>query len=103
MVRKKIVTSSKEDDRLGELRSLRVSIANRLDNEKTAARDVASLSRRLIEIGREIDELLEAKERAEIVASADPTNAVREEEDASVDTHNDQTPGNVVPFRAEAL
>ena len=102
MVRKKIVTSSKEDDRLGELRSLRVSIANRLDNEKTAARDVASLSRRLIEIGREIDELLEAKERAEIVASADPTNAAREE-DASVDTHNDQTPGNVVPFRAEAL
>lgn len=102
MTRKKIVTSSKDDDRLGELRSLRVSIANRLDDEKTAARDVASLSRRLMEIGREIDEILEAQDKAAVIASADPTNSARKE-DASVYTDDDETPGNVVPFRAEAL
>lgn len=58
--------------RVDELLQMRRVIAKALDNENTAARDLASLSKRQIEISREIDALQrQAKEEAEDGAVSD--------------------------------
>ncbi|TAJ46347.1 MAG: hypothetical protein EPO52_17595 [Herbiconiux sp.] len=59
------------EDRLEELRSMRRRIATALDDPNTPARDLAALTRRQIEIGREIEALVardkqEAAENVEI-------------------------------------
>ena len=54
--------------RLDELRAVRRIIAAHLDSENTLARDVASLSLRLMDLSREIEtlELREAEESLEV-------------------------------------
>lgn len=56
-------------DRLAELKAMRRVIARALDSDRTLARDLASLSRRQMELGKEI-EALEA-ERAEVARDAE--------------------------------
>ena len=51
--------ASASGDRLLELTAMRQRIAAALDSPKTLARDLASLSRRLMEIGKEIEDLEE--------------------------------------------
>lgn len=53
-----ILEAANADDRLEELRSMRRRIAKSLDDPNTAARDLASLSRRQIELGNLIDSIL---------------------------------------------
>jgi D-serine deaminase-like pyridoxal phosphate-dependent protein len=52
------VEAAEADDRLAELRAMRRRIATALDDANTPARDLAALSRRQIEIGRDIEALL---------------------------------------------
>ena len=58
-------------DRMGELVAMRRVIARALDSEKTLARDLASLSKRLFDIGREIEELKRETEADDIDAASD--------------------------------
>lgn len=44
-------------DRLDELRAIHRKLAKVMDDEKTLARDIASVSRRQLEVSREIAEL----------------------------------------------
>ena len=57
-----ITEAARAGDRLAELRALRLILANACGNPGTPARDLASLSRRLIEVGQQVEEL-EALER----------------------------------------
>lgn len=54
-------------DRLDELRAIHRRLAEVLDNPKTLARDIASVSRRQLEVSREIAELVAEQEAAEEV------------------------------------
>lgn len=69
-------------DRLAELKAMRRVIARALDSDRTLARDLASLSRRQMELGKEI-EALEAEQmevaREEEAASAEVSTAWRPE------------------------
>ena len=56
-----VLEAAENGTRLDELRAMRVVIARALDNPDTSARDLAALSRRQIEISRDI-EALAAKE-----------------------------------------
>ena len=58
-------------DRLAELVAMRSVIARAIDSEKTLARDLASLSKRLVDIGREIEDLKAESEGDEIGEAAD--------------------------------
>lgn len=60
-----ILEAAEADDRLEEMRSMRRRIALTLDNENTPARDLAALSRRQLELGKEIDALL-AREKEQV-------------------------------------
>jgi hypothetical protein len=60
---KTVLEAAEAGDRLAELTQIRRVIARALDNENTAARDLASLSKRQIELSREIDAL--TRQRAE--------------------------------------
>jgi hypothetical protein len=53
-----ILEATETGDRLEEARSMRRRIARTLDDEKTPARDLAALTKRHSELGREIDALL---------------------------------------------
>lgn len=53
-----ILQAAVEGDRLEELQSMRRRIATAMDDPNTPARDLAALSRRQIEIGREVEVLL---------------------------------------------
>lgn len=53
-----ILEAAELGDRLEELRSMRRRIAKALDDPNTPARDLAALSRRQIEIGRDVDTLV---------------------------------------------
>lgn len=72
-----ILEAAEAGDRLEELRSLRRRIAKALDDPNTLARDLASLSRRQIEISREI----EALQRQESEEASDAANIEDEELD----------------------
>lgn len=52
-----VLEAAERGTRLDELLQMRRVIARALDNENTAARDLAALSKRQIEISREIDAL----------------------------------------------
>lgn len=58
---KTVLEAAEAGDRLGELMQIRRVIARALDNESTAARDLASLSRRQMELSREIEALKRAR------------------------------------------
>ena len=57
--------------RLSELVAMRAVIARAIDDDRTLARDLAALTRRLMEIGREIEELRSATEGDDIGDAAD--------------------------------
>lgn len=62
-------------DRLDELRAIHRRLANVMDDEKTLARDIASVSRRQLEVSREIAEL-EAEELAAEESGVSDKNVV---------------------------
>ncbi|WP_193510471.1 hypothetical protein [Cryobacterium sp. BB736] len=69
-----ILEAAEAGDTLEELRSMRRRIAVALDNANTPARDLAALSRRQLELGKEIDALeARAKEESERATVADET------------------------------
>jgi len=57
-----VLKAAQEGSRLEELRAMRVVIARRLDDPNTPARDLAALSRRQLEIGREIEAIVVAED-----------------------------------------
>lgn len=60
-----IAQAAESGDRLDELKAMRLRLARALDDANTPARDLAALSRRQMEIGREIESLeREAEEDA---------------------------------------
>jgi hypothetical protein len=76
-----ILEAAEADDRLEELRSMRRRIAVTLDDPNTLARDLAALSRRQIELGRDIDAIVarnaqEAGKSAEITDGAFDAEAI---------------------------
>lgn len=70
---KTVLEAAESGDRLAEMQAMRRVIAKALDNEFTSPRDLAALSRRQIELSREIDALMrqKAEEAAEDDVSAD--------------------------------
>lgn len=68
-----VAEAAERGSRIDELRQMRKVIARRLDDESTAARDIASLSKRQMEISREIEGLVtqEAEERGQEVSTDD--------------------------------
>lgn len=75
-----ILEAAELGDRLQELRSMRRRIASAMDDPNTPARDLAALSRRQIEIGRDVDMLelraTEETDRAAVTDSAFDAEAI---------------------------
>lgn len=69
-----ILEAAEDDNLLEELRSMRRRIAVTLDDPNTPARDLAALSRRQIELGRDIAAIL-AREEQEAGSGAEVTDA----------------------------
>ncbi|MBF6133499.1 hypothetical protein IU501_10860 [Nocardia otitidiscaviarum] len=67
-----ILEAAEQGSRLDELRAMRRRIAQALDDPNTPARDLAALSRRQLEIGKEIEaiEIAEDEDRS-VVADTD--------------------------------
>lgn len=65
--------AAEAEDRLAESRAMRRRIAQAIDDERTPARDLAALTRRQMEIGREIESLVArlAEEASDAAAVAD--------------------------------
>jgi hypothetical protein len=61
-VPKSILEAAEQGSRLEELRAMRRRLAIALDNPNTPARDLAALSRRQLEIGREIEAIVIAED-----------------------------------------
>ena len=59
---KTVAQAASDSDRRGELTGMRLRIAADIDNPNTPPRDIAALSRRLMEIGKDI-EALDARDR----------------------------------------
>lgn len=57
-----IVDAAERGTRLDELRAMRRRIAVAMDDPNTPARDLAALSRRQLEIGREIEAIVTAED-----------------------------------------
>jgi len=69
---KSILEAAEAGSRLEELQAMRRRIARALDDPNTAARDLAALSRRQIEIGRDIDAIkVTEDEDHSVVVNAD--------------------------------
>ena len=69
---KTILQAAEDGSRLEELRAMRRRIAKALDDPNTAARDLAALSRRQLEIGKEIEAIVIAEDDDHsVVASTD--------------------------------
>lgn len=67
-----ILEAAERGSRLEELRAMRRRIAQAMDDPNTPARDLAALSRRQLEIGREIDAILVSEdEDLSVVAQTD--------------------------------
>lgn len=73
-----VLDATEHGERIDELVQIRRVIARALDNENTSARDLASLSRRQIEISKEI----EALRRQQSEEASDAANLEDEEFDA---------------------
>ena len=52
-----VLEATRSGGRLAELKAIRSLLAKSLDSERTSARDLASLSRRFIEVSRDIESL----------------------------------------------
>lgn len=57
-----ILEAAESGSRIEELRAMRRRIAKALDDANTPARDLAALSRRQLEIGREIEAIMVAED-----------------------------------------
>jgi len=69
---KSILEAAESGSRLEELRAMRRRIARTLDDPNTPARDLAALSRRQLEIGREIEAIVVSEdEDHSVVVNAD--------------------------------
>ena len=69
---KTILEAAEAGSRLEELRAMRRRIARALDDPNTPARDLAALSRRQLEIGKEIEAIVVAEdEDHSVVVNAD--------------------------------
>ncbi|WP_345454837.1 hypothetical protein [Nocardioides marinquilinus] len=68
-----VLAAAEGGTRVDELRAMRRRIARALDDPNTAARDLASLSRRQLEIGREIEavEIAESEEQSVVAPTGD--------------------------------
>lgn len=67
-----ILQAAETGSRLDELRAMRRRLARALDDPNTPARDLAALSRRQLEIGREIEAIVIAEdEDHSVVANTD--------------------------------
>ena len=67
-----ILEAAEAGSRLEELKAMRRRIAQALDDPNTPARDLAALSRRQLEIGREVEAIVIAEdEDHSVVVSAD--------------------------------
>lgn len=67
--------AAESGSRIAELRAMRRVIASRLDDPDTAARDLASLSKRQMDISKEIQELMNETEGDELGKAADSPDA----------------------------
>jgi hypothetical protein len=71
-VPKSVLEAAENGNRLDELRAMRRRLARAIDDANTPARDLAALSRRQLEIGREIEAIVVAEdEDHSVVADAD--------------------------------
>lgn len=69
---KSILEAAELGSRLEELRAMRRRIARAMDDPNTPARDLAALSRRQLEIGREVEAILMADDdEHSVVAQTD--------------------------------
>lgn len=70
---KSILESAEAGSRLDELKAMRRRLARAMDDPNTPARDLAALSRRQLEIGREIEsiEIAEDEDQSVIVRTDD--------------------------------
>lgn len=67
-----ILEAAESGSRVEELRAMRRRLAKALDDPNTLARDLAALSRRQLEIGKEIDSIVIAEdEDHSVVVNAD--------------------------------
>lgn len=67
-----ILEAAEAGSRIEELRAMRRRIARALDDPNTPARDLAALSRRQLEIGREVEAIVVAEdEDHSVVMNAD--------------------------------
>lgn len=55
---KTILEAAQEGSRLAELKAMRLRLARALDDPNTSARDLGALSRRQLEIGKEIEAII---------------------------------------------
>lgn len=65
-----ILEAAEQGSRLEELRAMRRRLARALDDPNTPARDLAALSRRQLEIGREIEAILIAEDEDHSVVAS---------------------------------
>lgn len=69
---KSILEAAEDGSRIEELRAMRRRIARAMDDPNTPARDLAALSRRQLEIGREIEAIVVSEdEDHSVVVNAD--------------------------------
>ena len=69
---KSILEAAEIGSRIEELRAMRRRIARAMDDPNTPARDLAALSRRQLEIGREVEAIIVAEdEDHSVVVNAD--------------------------------
>jgi hypothetical protein len=69
---KSILEAAELGSRLEELRAMRRRIAKAMDDPNTPARDLAALSRRQLEIGREVEAIVIAEdEDRSVIAGTD--------------------------------
>ena len=68
-----ILEAAEQGSRIEELRAMRRRIARAMDDPNTPARDLAALSRRQLEIGREVEAIVisEDEEHSVVVQTAD--------------------------------
>lgn len=72
---KTILEAAEAGIRLDELRAMRRRIARAMDDPNTPARDLAALSRRQLEIGREVEAIVvtEDEDHSVVVSANDET------------------------------
>lgn len=63
--------AAESGSRIAELRAMRRIIARRLDDDSTMARDLAALSKRQMDISKEIEALMSEEEGDELGKAAD--------------------------------